>query len=97
MAGAPEGNQNSTREKRMMNAALKRELIQKPEDAVAIVRKMIEAAKNGEAWAVKEVFDRESGKPKQPVTGGDEDDPAIEIIHKIERVVVRANTADRDR
>jgi hypothetical protein len=93
MAGAPEGNQNSTREKRMLNAALKRHLVQNPEDAVKIITKMVEAAKAGEPWAVKEVFDRESGKPKQPVVGGDEDDEPIRI-QKVERVLVRANPKD---
>lgn len=93
MAGAPEGNQNSTREKRMLNAALTRHLVQNPEDAAEIVRVMVAAAKKGEAWAVKEVFDRESGKPKQPVIGGDEDDEPIRI-QKVERVLIRANAAD---
>jgi hypothetical protein len=93
MAGAPEGNQNSTREKRIMNAALKRHLVQNPESAALIVKNMVEAAMKGEPWAVKEVFDRESGKPKQPLTGGDVDDTPI-TIQKIERVLVRANTPD---
>jgi hypothetical protein len=93
MAGAPEGNQNSTRDKRLMNATLKRELTQRPEDALAIVRNMIEAAKKGEAWAVKEVFDRESGKPKQPLVGGDDEgDAPIQHHHTVE-FVNGANTA----
>lgn len=94
MAGAPEGNQNSTREKRMLNAALKRYLVQNPDDAVAIINKLITAAKAGEPWAVKEVFDRESGKPSQPVVGGDDDDAPVSVLHRIERVIVRANAPD---
>lgn len=96
MAGAPEGNQNSTREKRMLTSILKRELIQRPEDALAIANKIITAAKAGEPWAVKELFDRVEGKPKQPVVGGDEDDSPLAVVHKIERVIRRANTADRN-
>jgi hypothetical protein len=96
MAGAPEGNQNSTREKRMLTSILKRELIQRPEDALAIVNKMITAAIAGEPWAVKEIFDRAEGKPKQPVVGGDDDDSPLKVVHKIERVIRRADVANRN-
>jgi hypothetical protein len=93
MAGAPEGNQNSTRDKRMLTSTLKRELVQRPDDALAIVNRMIDAAKAGEPWAVKEIFDRADGKAKQPVVGGDEDDAPI-LVQKVERVLIRANPAD---
>lgn len=35
------------------------------EDHLAICDKLIEKAKEGEAWAVKEYLDRVMGKPKQ--------------------------------
>ena len=43
-----------------------------------------------ETAAAKEIGDRLDGKPAQAVIGGDEDDPAINVIHKIERVIVRS-------
>lgn len=36
----------------------------------------------------KEVADRLDGKVPQGVIGGDEDDPEITVLHKIERVIV---------
>lgn len=38
--------------------------------------------------AAKEVADRLDGKPAQAIIGGDEDDPAIHVITKIELVPV---------
>lgn len=96
MAGAPEGNQNSTREKRMLTSALKRELTQRPNDVLAIVNKMISAAIAGEQWAVKEIFDRTEGKPKQPVVGGDDDDSPVSLVHTVERIIRRADAANRN-
>lgn len=38
--------------------------------------------------AIKEIFDRGYGKARQPLTGGDEDDPAIRLVQAIEWRVV---------
>lgn len=94
MAGAPEGNKNSTRERRMLTNALRRELTQNPEDVLAIARKLIEAAKAGEAWAQSLIHDRVDGKVAQPIVG-DDDLPAVRV-ERIERVLVRANPDNRD-
>lgn len=93
MAGAPEGNQNAAKSKRLFNSALKRVLTQSPERVEAIVQKLIGLAEQGESWAVKELIDRVDGKAPQPVTGGDEDDSPLRI-EKIERVIVRAQSSD---
>lgn len=40
--------------------------------------------------AIKELFDRGYGKSKQPLVGGDEDDPAVQFAGVIELVGRRA-------
>ena len=49
------------------------------------------AAADGLA-AIKEVADRLDGKPAQALIGGDDDDPAVQLVHRIERAIVRAET-----
>lgn len=74
MAGAPEGNQNARKRNRLLTDTLKRELTQKPEDVLAIVLKLIEDAKAGDAAARGLLFDRVDGKVPQPLVGDDEHD-----------------------
>jgi hypothetical protein len=93
MAGAPEGNQNAAKSKRLFNSALKRALTQGPERLETIVEKLISLAEVGEAWAVKELIDRVDGKAPQPVVGGDDDDNPISI----KEIVIRAVDATSDR
>lgn len=93
MAGAPEGNQNATKSKRLFNSALKRALTQGPQRLEAVVEKLISLAEQGEAWAVKELIDRVDGKAPQPVVGGDDDDNPISI----KEIVIRAVDAAGDR
>lgn len=83
--GAPLGNTNATKQRRLLGDALRRELAQHPEDVVAIVRKLIEAAKAGESWAQILVHDRCDGKAPQPVVGDDGED-AI----RFQEIVIRA-------
>ena len=42
----------------------------------------------GDKDARNMVADRIDGKPAQALVGGDEDDPAIKLHHKIERLIV---------
>lgn len=93
MAGAPVGNQNAAKSKRLFTAALKRLFAQNPERADALAEKLVSLAEQGESWAFKELFDRVDGKAPQPLTGGDEDDNPLRV-EKIERVIVRALTSD---
>jgi hypothetical protein len=34
------------------------------------------------------------GKPAQAIIGGDDDDPAVALVHRIERVIVRPPNPD---
>ena len=92
MAGAPVGNQNGRKRNRMLTDALRRELVQSPDDAVAVARKLIESAKLGEAWAQSLIFDRVDGKVPQPVVGDDEHDPI-----SLREIMIRAVDAASDR
>ena len=68
------------------------------EDNPRKLRKIAEAlfdqAAGGDVAAIKEMGDRLDGKVAQAVIGGDNDDPAVAMIHRIERVIVR--TPDRN-
>jgi hypothetical protein len=48
----------------------------------------------GDSWAVQQVADRLDGKPAQAVIGGDEDDNPINLLHRIERIIVRPENTD---
>lgn len=90
--GAPAGNTNARKAKRMMADCLKRELIQNPEDMLTIVRKTIEDAKQGDAQARTLVFERVDGKLPQPIVGDDDEDPI-----SIKELVIRAIDATHSR
>lgn len=78
--GAPQGNQNAVKAKRIRDALLK-ELGRAGSGDVdkglePIVKKIIKLAKDGEQWAVQEVFNRIEGRVAQSVemsgpNGGD--------------------------
>lgn len=50
---------------------------------------LVKEAIAGNVQAIKEVADRLDGKVPQGVIGGDEDDPAINLVTEIRRVIVR--------
>lgn len=63
--GAPLGNKNAVKGKIFYSALLN---VLEDDDAILrmIAQTLIEAAKNGEPWAVKELIDRLDGKAAQP-------------------------------
>jgi hypothetical protein len=52
-----------------------------------IARQLLNRA-GEETAAAREVGDRLDGKPAQAIIGGDDDDPAVSLLHRIERVIV---------
>ena len=44
-----------------------------------IAEKAIQAAENGEPWAINHIADRLDGKPAQAIIGGQEDEPAVQF------------------
>lgn len=97
--GAPLGNQNAAKAK-IWHAAIMRALERrKPanERIQAIdelADKLLDLVATGDLSALKEFGDRLDGKPAQAIVG-DDDAPPIRI-QKVERVLVRADAADRD-
>lgn len=64
------------------------------------LRVLVEVASEGDSAAARvaaanAILDRGHGKPKQALIGGDEDDPAIKTISRVERVIVRPADTNR--
>ena len=76
--GAPLGNKNGANGKEF-RSALRRALAHKygsvPDGLLAVARKLVEAAESGEMAALKEIADREDGKPAQTIGGDPEGAP----------------------
>ena len=86
--GAPKGNQNN-KKGRLFYEQLRKELVQ--EDKVKlrkIANKLVQAAEEGEAWAIKEIIDRVDGKAIQSTEISGVDGDAIEL-KAIEFVIKR--------
>jgi hypothetical protein len=92
------GNANSGRKaEKPFRDALRMQLKEAGEDHKAlriIAAKLIEKAQEGDMQAIKELADRTDGKVPQALVGGDEDDNPINLVQRIERVIVRSNASD---
>lgn len=87
MAGAPEGNKNSSKNNRLWAETIKRAVVQSdPERLRRIAEALLTKAEDGDLGAIKELGDRLDGKAAQ-VIQGDENNP-LHLIQKIERVVI---------
>ena len=82
---APKGNQNAVKSKRILTDALRRQLTQNPKDVLAIARRLIQSAQNGDAWAQSLIFERLDGKVPQAIGGDDDLDP----IRTLAEIVIR--------
>lgn len=91
--GAPVGNTNATRQKRLFSKALLRALSQNPVRLEGLVEKLIGWAEAGESWAFCELLNRLDGKAPQPIVGGDDEDNPITV----KEILIRAVDATRDR
>lgn len=78
MAGAPIGNDNATKGKEWRNA-IRRALAHKhgsvSDGLLAIARQLVDKAEEGDITALKEIGDREDGKPAQTIGGDPEGAP----------------------
>lgn len=83
MAGAPKGNTNAVKG-RLLSKTLQKRLEERA-DLERLAEVLIEKALGGDMAAIREVFDRIDGKPKQAIVGGDEEDQPI-LIRRIELV-----------
>lgn len=95
----PAGSQN--KDKPFRDALrMEAELAEKGEESPAprgslrwIARQMLNRA-GEETAAAREVGNRLDGKPAQAIVGGDEDDNPINVLTKIERVIVKPDNKD---
>lgn len=84
-SGAQPGNQNATKDKRIITDALRRAVVQNPEKLKLACMKVLDDAVEGNLAAFSVLADRLDGKPAQSVTvKGDEDAP---LVTRIERVI----------
>lgn len=93
--GAPIGNTNAAkgrkwREAIMRALARKSGSVEKGLDDAAdkLVKLIHEGTVEDCQWAIDHIADRLDGRPAQAIIGGDEDDPPL--VHRVERVIVRA-------
>lgn len=66
-----------------------------PKALRGLARKLLATASGNDGLAaIKEVADRLDGKPAQAIIGGDEDEPEIQIVTRIELVALDAGSSD---
>jgi hypothetical protein len=93
------GNTEAKKANHKKPRIITQKLIAKLQDAEGaaldrLIAALIAKAQEGDVPAIREVLDRVDGKVPQAVIGGDEDDPAINIVHRIERLIVRPPNPD---
>ena len=88
MAGAPEGNTNSSKNNRLWAETIRRAVVQSdPERLRKIAEALLTKAEEGDLGAIKELGDRLDGKAAQAVAiTGAEGGPLL--FQKIERQIV---------
>lgn len=96
-SGAQPGNKNAAKAK-AWEGAIKRAIARFAQGDLSagldtLASKLVNAASNGDQWALKEVGDRLDGKPAQAIVGGGEDSEPIRIAE----ILIRAVDASRDR
>jgi len=95
---APVGNQNAKKAK-LWEQALKRALARASGESVdagldKIADKIVAQAMQGDRYAMEEIAVRIDGKPAQPIVGGNDDDPPIQTVSRIELVPMNVRGTD---
>lgn len=76
MAGAPKGNVNATKDKRLITSALNKAATQNPDKLRTACMAVLNKAADGDLAAFSLIADRLDGKPAQSMTlSGDENAP----------------------
>jgi hypothetical protein len=94
-----DGNQEARKANHKKPRIITQKLIARLNDAEGkdldrIISALISKAADGDVPAAKEIFDRVDGKVPQAVIGGDDDDSPINLLHRIERVIVDPKNRD---
>lgn len=98
---APIGNQNAKQAK-IWQQAIKRAVARRANGTIdsgldELADKLIALVATGDLPALKELGDRLDGKPHQSVAlDGDGEGGPLNIIQRVERVIVRANPEPKD-
>lgn len=91
--GGQPGNQNAKKGK-LFYDALRIALLQEDRKRLrSITDKLVKAAENGDAWAVKEIMDRMDGKPVQSTEISGLDGGIFETLNTINIVLKKPNGA----
>ena len=91
--GAPIGNQNSKKGKLFYNQ-LRVALVQEDSRKLRMIaQKLVDAAEQGEPWAIKEVIDRVDGKAVQATEISGLDGGILETLNTINIVLKKPNGA----
>jgi hypothetical protein len=93
------GNQEAKKANHKKPRIITQKLIARLNDAEGaaldrLISALIAKAQEGDVPAIREILDRVEGKVPQAVIGGDDEDPAINMIHRIERVIVDPQNRD---
>lgn len=83
MAGAPLGNTNSKKDKRLITDELRRVVTQGPEKLKQACVALLNNAANGDIASFNVIADRLEGRPSQRIVGDDEETPIqVEVSAK---------------
>ena len=93
------GNQEGKKANHKKPRIITQKLIARLNDAEGaaldrVIAALLAKAQEGDIPAIKEVFDRVDGKVAQAIIGGNEDDPAVQVVTRIERAIVRPPNSD---
>jgi hypothetical protein len=81
MAGAPEGNKNSSKSNRLWAETIRRAVLASDAEKLrAIADKLIEKAAEGDIQAIKELGDRLDGKAQQSLDANLSGNVVVEIV-----------------
>lgn len=85
--GAPEGNQNSRKENRVVRDTLRKVAAQNPDKLRKACEKLLDKAVEGDTAAFKEFRDTLDGKPNQSISGPEES--PIQIVDSTRPILSR--------
>lgn len=91
-AGAPKGNNNAAKSRRLSSVLQKRMEERKDEDNLMNV--LLDKALEGDLPAIKEVFDRIDGKAKQSIDIADVTEARADELSDEELTDIAANSSD---
>lgn len=91
------GNPNGRPKSRPFREALDRAIKSAEAEGLSldeIAKALLIKAKTGDVPAIKELAERYDGKVAQAIVGGDEDEPPINVVNRIEIVAANGDSQD---